>query len=144
MSLLRLNTHPTRRQLIQFGVAWFVFFLLIGILTANRATPATLWTLGLLAVLPPLIGCFFPAFLRMLFVALAVVTFPIGIVVSHLVLAALYYLVLTPTGLILRLLKPGFFPKKPCSQTPPGTASTSSASGARPIAYQRPSAKTIT
>jgi hypothetical protein len=113
MSLIRLNTQPSRRHLIQFGVAWVVFFLLLAILTARKSSPEALWMLGLLAVLPPLIGCLFPGFLRLLYVALAVVTFPIGYVVSHGILAVLYYLVITPTGLLLRLTKPGFFPKKP-------------------------------
>lgn len=115
MSLLRLNTQPSRRHLIQFGVAWVLFFLLLALLTAGKSAPETLWMLSLLAILPPLIGRCFPGFLRLLYVALAVVTFPIGYVVSYGILAVLYYLVLTPTGILLRLIKPGFFPKKPDS-----------------------------
>jgi hypothetical protein len=115
MSLIRLNIQPSRRHLIQFGVAWVVFFLLLAILTVGKSAPEALWMLSLLAIVPPLIGCWFPGFLRLLYVALAVMTFPIGLVVSHGILAALYFLILTPTGLLLRLIKPGFFPKKPDS-----------------------------
>lgn len=113
MSLLRLNTRPSRRQLIQFGIAWLVFFLLAALFTAWRGAPVSPWWILALALIPPLIGWIFPGFQHFLFITLAVVTFPIGFVVSHLILAAIYYLVLTPTGIILRFVKPGFFPKRP-------------------------------
>ena len=38
-----------------------------------------------------------------MFVILTIVTFPIGIVVSHLLIATVYYLCITPIGLLLRL-----------------------------------------
>ena len=113
MSLIRLNTRPSLRQLFQFGIAWVVFFALAALFAAWRGSPVSPWWILALALIPPLIGWIFPGFLRGLFVVLAVVTFPIGFVVSHLILAALYYLVLTPTGLILRLVKMGLFPKRP-------------------------------
>ncbi len=113
MSLIRLNTRPSRRQLVQFGVAWIVFFLLVALLAAWRSASGSPWPMVAIALIPPLIGWIFPGFLRVLFIALSAVTFPIDFVVSHLILAGVYYLVLSPTGLILRLLKPGLFPKKP-------------------------------
>lgn len=115
MSLIRLNTRPSPRQLIQFAIAWTVFFLLIALFYAWRNPSAPPWPLVALALIPPLIGSIFPGFLRILFVALSAITFPIGFVLSHLVLAALYYLVLSPTGVILRIFKLGFFPKRPDS-----------------------------
>ena len=33
------------------------------------------------------------------------VTFPIGLVLSHVIIAFIYYVVLTPAGLLLRLFK---------------------------------------
>lgn len=113
MSLIRLNTHPSRRQLVQFGFAWVVFFLILALFAAWRSASVPPWSLVALALIPPLIGRIFPDFLRVLFIALSALTFPIGFVVSHLILAALYYLVLSPIGLILRVLKPGLFPKTP-------------------------------
>lgn len=118
MSLIRLNTDPSRRHLIQFGIAWVVFFALVALFAAWRGAPASPRLILALALIPPLIGWIFPDFLRGLFITLAVVTFPIGFVVSHLILAALYYLVLTPIGLILRCVKPGFFAKRPDPSLP--------------------------
>jgi hypothetical protein len=48
------------------------------------------------------VGLAVPSFLRYVYVGMAYLAFPIGWVVSHLVLAAVYYLVLTPVGLLLR------------------------------------------
>jgi hypothetical protein len=118
MSLVRLNTQPSRRQLIQFGVAWATFFLLAALFAAWRSALVSPWLLAVIAILPPLMGWIFPSFLRILYIGLAVITFPIGLVVSHLILAALYYLVLSPIGLILRGVKLGFFPKRPDPSSP--------------------------
>jgi hypothetical protein len=40
---------------------------------------------------------------RALFVGLSVVAIPIGFVISHVLIAAVYYLVLTPIALVFRL-----------------------------------------
>jgi hypothetical protein len=49
------------------------------------------------------LGAVFPAAIRPIFIALMVVTFPIGFVISHILLGFLYYGVFTPIGLLLRL-----------------------------------------
>ena len=41
--------------------------------------------------------------LRIVFLLASYATFPIGFVVSYVILAVVYYLVLTPIGLVLRL-----------------------------------------
>ncbi len=118
MSLIPLNTNPSRSQLLQFGVAWTLFFGGAAAITAWRESPALAWPLGALAIVLPLVGLVFPSVLRVLFVGLSVVTFPIGFAVSQIVLAAVYFLVLTPIGLVLQWLKPGFFPTTPDKSLP--------------------------
>lgn len=103
MSLLRLNRHPSKRQLLVFGLAWLLF---VGVLSASlwtrsRHTPAIV--LAGLAVGVPLAGMVSPGFLRLVYLGLTYAVYPVGFVVSHVVLAVLYYLVLTPIGLVLRL-----------------------------------------
>jgi hypothetical protein len=113
MSLIPLNTNPSRSQLLQFGVAWALFFGGAAALTAWRGSPAAAWPISALAIVPPLVGWVFPSVLRVLYVALSVITFPIGFAISQVILAVIYFLVLTPIGLALRWLKPGFFPTAP-------------------------------
>ena len=51
----------------------------------------------------PALGLVSPGLLRIVYLGMIYATLPIGIVVSYVILAATYYLVLTPIGLVLRL-----------------------------------------
>jgi hypothetical protein len=51
----------------------------------------------------PAAGLFNRGIIRGAFVGLSFATYPIGVVVSHVVLALVYFLVLTPVGLTMRL-----------------------------------------
>lgn len=66
-----------------------------------RLVAAVLGAIGLLAAL---IIWAWPAAGRRLYVGWMLAALPIGWTLSHLVLGAVYYLVLTPVGLIMRLL----------------------------------------
>lgn len=105
MALIRIERHPSRRQLGVFGLLWLAAFGLLGWIVARRtgstAAAGALWAA---AVLAPLVGWLYPPFLRLLYLGLAYAAFPIGWVVSHLVLGLVYYAVLTPIGLVMRLM----------------------------------------
>jgi hypothetical protein len=58
-------------------------------------------TLGVLSLVFSLV---WPSGNRPLFVAMSLVSYPIGFVVSHLALAVLFFGILTPVGLLFRLL----------------------------------------
>jgi hypothetical protein len=104
MALIRIDHHPTRRQLNVFGVLWLVFFAAVGGLvlwrTGSRSVAGTLWGL---AVIVPAAGWAFPQVMRIVYLSMAYAAFPIGMAVSFGVLLVAYYLVITPTGLVLRL-----------------------------------------
>ena len=51
----------------------------------------------------PAVGLVSPGLLRIVYLGMIYATLPIGIVVSYVILAATYYLVLTPIGLVMRL-----------------------------------------
>jgi hypothetical protein len=59
------------------------------------------WSAALLIVL---LGWKAPATLRMVYVAWLCAAFPLAWLTSHLLLAGVYYLVITPLGLVLRCL----------------------------------------
>lgn len=103
MSLLRINHRPAPRQLLVFALTWLAFCAVAGWTqwTGGRAEVAYLcWTL---AVVVPVAGAFWREGLRLFYVGLCYATFPFGFVVSTLVLAVIYYAVLTPIGLLLRV-----------------------------------------
>jgi len=104
MSLHRLNTDPSPKQLRVFALAWLAFFATAaGMLAWRDASKTTVVVTTIVAVVCPLAGWAFPPLLRRLFIASAYGTYPIGLVVSALLLGAIYALVITPIGLVARL-----------------------------------------
>lgn len=104
MGIIQINTDPSRKELALFGVAWLVFFGVIGWLVwANTASIPAATALWAAAGAVPAVGWVAPKFMRLVYLGLSYVAFPIGLVISSVVLATVYYGVLTPTGLLLRL-----------------------------------------
>ena len=104
MSVVQINRNPTRRELKQFGFIWLGFLLLFGAIAYFKfdSQLAALW-LWVAAVVVPILGWLVPAFMRLVFLGMSYLAWPIGFVVSHVVLAVVYYLVLTPIGLLTRI-----------------------------------------
>lgn len=103
MSLVRINRNPSRRQLASFAVAWLAFLGLWGSalwLRGHRPAAEILWAA---AGVVPLAGAVSARFLRHVFVGLSYATYPVGFVVSQVVLAIAYFLVLFPIGLAMRM-----------------------------------------
>jgi hypothetical protein len=105
MSLIRINHHPSSRQLQVFALAWLVFAGLLGWSQWAQGRAAAAIACGVAAAGVPVIGAAWPEGLRRLYLGLSYVTYPIGLVVSSLVLVVLYYAILTPIGLILRICR---------------------------------------
>jgi hypothetical protein len=114
--MIAINWNPDRRELRQFSIALLVFTGAIGgilwwKLGPNRISQ-TLWFGGpLLAAL----GLVVPKAIRPVFVGLSLLAFPIGYVVGFVALALVYYLLITPIGLVFRLLGRDPLHRKPDS-----------------------------
>ncbi len=103
MSLIRINRNPSRRQLNLFGVLWLGFFAIAGGIvlgkTGSRYAALLVWCM---AVSVPAAGWIVPELMRRVYLGMAFAAWPIGFVVSHVVLFMVYFLVLTPIGLAMR------------------------------------------
>jgi hypothetical protein len=111
MSIVQVNTNPTKKQLNQFGFIWLGFLALFGAIAFFKlGEPTVAKVLWVLAVAVPVAGWIFPSFMRLVFVGMSYLAWPIGFVVSHVVLALVYYLVFTPIGLVMRVI--GYDPMK--------------------------------
>lgn len=104
--MIEIHHHPSRRELRQFAAIWLPATCgLVGgwVLYKFGSVPAAaaIWTI---AAVVSLVGLLLPAFMRPIFVGWLYAALPIGWTISHLVLAIIYYLLVTPTGLVLRLL----------------------------------------
>jgi hypothetical protein len=104
MALLDINWSPSRKELRQFAAIWLVFFAALGVWWWYDGSATVARWLWIAAVAVGLPGLVMPALMRPIYVGWMAAAFPIGWVVSHLLLGTLYFLILTPIGLLLRLL----------------------------------------
>jgi hypothetical protein len=105
VALLELRKDPSPKELRQFAAIWFpAACAVVGWMIYRRlgVWPAGLvWGLG---VVLGIIGAWRPAVMRPIWNGWMTLAWPIGWVVSHAVLGLLYYGVLTPLGLVMRLV----------------------------------------
>jgi hypothetical protein len=103
VAIIEVNRNPSRRELNLFGFIWLGFFLLAaGGLWLKLHSPAVSVALAAVAIAVPGLGWALPGFMRVVYVGMSYLAWPIGFVVSHVLLAAVYYVVVTPIGLIMR------------------------------------------
>jgi len=103
--MISIPWNPERRQLRQFAGIWFPAFCalvgwIVGKKTGHWGAVELAWMVcGAMA----LAGFIFPPLIRPVFVGLILLTYPIGWVVSHLLLGAIFYLLFLPIGLALHM-----------------------------------------
>ena len=104
MALVRMRWRPSRAESRWFGVTLLLLAALVGGVFAwrgvGRTTPRVVWSVGALACV-----AYYAArpLRRPLYVCTTALLFPIRWTLAHAVMAVVYYLVLTPTALVLRL-----------------------------------------
>jgi ABC-type uncharacterized transport system permease subunit len=104
MSLIRIDKNPSGRQLVVFACAWAAFFGAWGFAFWHRGRHGAAEGLWVAAGVVPLAGAASRKLLSHVYVGMSYATYPLGYVVSHVVLALVYFLALTPIGLTMRLL----------------------------------------
>lgn len=105
MAVLDINWKPSTRELRQFAGLWLVFFSALGGYFYYRdPSSSAAIALTAAAVLVGVPGLAAPAIMRPIYLTWMVAAFPIGWTVSHLLLGTIFYLVITPIGLVLRML----------------------------------------
>ena len=105
MALISINKNPGDRELRQFACIFLpLFCVVLGCLLYFKWNhPNEAWIPGAVAVVSALVGFIVPRAIKPIFVGSMYVTFPIGWVMSHILLMGMFYLVLTPIGLLMRL-----------------------------------------
>jgi protein-S-isoprenylcysteine O-methyltransferase Ste14 len=101
--MLTVDRNPPPGQLRSFGVLLAIFVPLFGLLvwwrTGRLQAGETIWVVGgLLTAVYWLV----PAVRRPIYVGWMYAAFPIGWTVSHVLMGLIYYVVITPIGLIIR------------------------------------------
>jgi hypothetical protein len=97
--------NPSSKMLRQFAVLWILFFGAIAYRQYFMRGDAWLGAgLAGLAVVVGTLGLLQPRWIRPIFVGWMILAFPIGWVISHVILGILYYGLFTFVGLIFKLI----------------------------------------
>ncbi|MCL5280104.1 MAG: hypothetical protein M1376_09375 [Planctomycetes bacterium] len=104
--LIEIQWHPTPKQLRVFGVGGLLASFAAALVLHFVWAAAALWTILVLAAGTALCLCSLisPAVTRILYLGLTLVAMPIGFVVSIVLLAVFYFLLLTPVAFIFRVI----------------------------------------
>ena len=106
MPLIEINWNPPDKDLRNFGRIAILASILVATLLYTTKSLTLTWCAFIIGI-----GClFFVCSLlsmmvtKWIYLSLTLITFPIGMTVSFVLLALFYYLLLTPVGLIFRLI----------------------------------------
>jgi hypothetical protein len=102
MALLEIQWKPTSRQLRQFGI--ICMFALPFITWLWGGSLSTVGILAAIGVGLAVIGLVAPVLLKPLFIALTLITLPIGLVVGEIAMAFIYFGMILPFGIVFRLV----------------------------------------
>ena len=107
MGAIETSRNPGPRQLRQFaGLGLPLFCGVLGaVLYWKVSAPAAAIAVWAGGIVLSLAGLIVPCVVKPLFVGVVYATFPLGWLLTHVAMALLYYLVFTPVGLWLRLMK---------------------------------------
>ena len=100
-----VNWRPDASELRRFAVAMLIGFAVLGLLAAWRAggirtASLVLWGIGVVLA----VAAFLPGLGRVAYLAVYLPTSIIGYFVSHVIVALMFFLVITPLAIILRLM----------------------------------------
>jgi hypothetical protein len=96
--------NPSATTLRQFAGLWLIFFGAIGYWRYTHGALSLGLALMVLAIAGGLAGLLAPKSLRPIFVGWMIAVFPIGWLVSHVLLAVVFYGVFTPLATVFRLM----------------------------------------
>ncbi len=104
MALLEFNPRPSRRELLWFGALTAPFFGVVGLLIHLQGARGIAYAVWAVALLCTIVFFAIPPFRRPMYLTWMRAVYPLGWTVSHVLLILLYYGIVTPIGLVMRML----------------------------------------
>ncbi|MBN2131916.1 MAG: hypothetical protein JW741_20615 [Sedimentisphaerales bacterium] len=107
MPLMEVDWHPSARQLRIFGLSAPVASAILAAVLVFLWGATAVWAIALLAAGAGILLCslIWPSAARIVYLVLTLTALPIGYAISFVLLAAFYFLLLTPLGLVFRLIR---------------------------------------
>lgn len=101
--LIDLTSKPAARELRLFAGLWFpAMCIVLGVAARRSGADGIAYTIWVTGVALGVSGLVRPAIIRPVYTGLIVLTFPIGWLMSHVLLLVMYFLVITPIGWLVR------------------------------------------
>ena len=97
------NWNPAKKDLRVFSILCIGFALLVGWLLRGSGSPRAALGIGAVGLLVGIWGLARPESIRLLYVIWMGLAYPIGFVISNLILGSVFYLIVTPIGVLQRL-----------------------------------------
>ena len=106
MAIIEVNWHPGRRDLRVFGTAALVATAVLAVVLHYRRGLPGPWMGGIVGFGAAVFvsSLVWPALTRIVYVVMMGLTLPIGMALSFVMMAVLYYGIFTPIGLFFRLM----------------------------------------
>lgn len=106
MSLVEIKLNPNLKELRDFGKIALIATAILGLLIyvfkgIGIEWSLAIWALGIIIFLTSLTSI---KLTRLIYLGLILITFPIGWVVSFILMALFYFLLITPLGMVFRLM----------------------------------------
>jgi hypothetical protein len=106
MSLVEIKWHPNRKELRDFGKIALIASAILCLLLYVFKGIGIKWSAVILAlgIAIFLISLFSIKLTKLIYLGLILITFPIGWAISFILMAIFYFLLITPLGLVFRLM----------------------------------------
>jgi hypothetical protein len=104
MAIIEIKRDPSQREVRQFAIFWLSgFCLLLAVWSIYRfGSWATAAVFLVCAATSAVLGLLRPDWMRVVFLAWMWAAFPLGWIIAHVLMLAIYFLVVTPIGLAMR------------------------------------------
>jgi len=104
MAIVDVNWNPSQKELKAFSLLLILFFLIVAGFTYSRGTsPDAALILAGGGTATGIAGILCPSFIRIIYIIWMTAAFPIGIVVSNVIVALAFYIVVCPIGILSKL-----------------------------------------
>lgn len=105
MAMMELDLNPPEKKLRQFGLIALIMLIVIGVLLGwrfglHQGIVAGICGVGVVLFILSRVS---PTLIQPVYAGLMIVSFPIGWLISHLVMVLFYFGIITPVALLFRL-----------------------------------------
>jgi len=106
MALVSLNLKPSKKLLRSFGLIGLCMCSVIGLLLLGlgKIPPKGLVIFFLIGLAMFVLSRVSTALIKPLYLAMVILTFPVGWIISHLVMGLFFYAVVTPIALLFKII----------------------------------------